>query len=137
MCLMAHKLQEFLHLHQGTGSVYEHNKRFSEQEDLTLFWATKVWYLNKSIYEHNKSLSVWSYHADTDEMKMALFHQGLNSRLHEHLTLFHDCTFNELVSASFEQEDACRADMKEKRKMPFSGASGGAPPSTTWSTLHR
>jgi hypothetical protein len=29
MGLMAHKLQEFLHMHQGSGSVYEYGKRFN------------------------------------------------------------------------------------------------------------
>jgi hypothetical protein len=49
--------------------------------------------------------------------------------LHENLTLFHGRTFNELVSASIEEEDACRARMEEeKRKRPLSAPSGGAPP---------
>jgi hypothetical protein len=60
---------------------------------------------------------------------MALFRQGLNSRLHEHLTLFRGCTFNELVSASIEQEDATRAHMEEEKRMrPMARPSGGAPP---------
>jgi hypothetical protein len=37
---------------------------------------------------------------------MDLFRKGLNPVLREHLTLFCDCTLNELVSASIEQEDA-------------------------------
>jgi hypothetical protein len=37
---------------------------------------------------------------------MALFHQGLNPVLCEHLALFWGYTLNELVSASIEQEDA-------------------------------
>jgi hypothetical protein len=36
--------------------------------------------------------------------------------LREHLTLFWGCTLNELVSASIEQEDTCRARLEEKRK---------------------
>jgi hypothetical protein len=33
---------------------------------------------------------------------MALFHQGLNPMLREHLMLFQGCTLNELISASIE-----------------------------------
>jgi hypothetical protein len=33
---------------------------------------------------------------------MALFHQGLNPVLHEHMTLFQGCTLNKLVSTSIE-----------------------------------
>jgi hypothetical protein len=83
--LMARKLQEFLHLQQGLSSVYEYNKKF------------------------NHLSQYGSYHADTDEKKMSLFHQGLSPMLREHLTLFRGCTLNELVSTSIEQKDACRA----------------------------
>jgi hypothetical protein len=68
---------------------------------------------------------------------MALFHQGLNHVLHEHLMLFRGCTLNELVSASIEQEDACRGRMEDERKRPLSGTTRVLHPSTTWSTLLR
>jgi hypothetical protein len=42
---MAHKLQELLHLHQGSGSVYEYIKRFNH------------------LSQYN------SYHSDTDERR--------------------------------------------------------------------
>jgi hypothetical protein len=74
--LMAHMLQEFLHLQQGLSSVYEYNKKFNH------------------LYQYG------SYHADTDEKKMSLFHHGLSPVLREHLTLFQGCTLNELVSTS-------------------------------------
>jgi hypothetical protein len=45
---MAHKLQEFLHLQQGLGSVYEYSKQFNH------------------LSQYN------SYHVGTDEKKMAL-----------------------------------------------------------------
>ena len=65
------------------------------------------------MYEYNKKFNhlsqYGSYHADTDEKKMSLFHQGLSPMLREHLTLFRGCTLNELVSTSIEQKDACRA----------------------------
>jgi hypothetical protein len=57
-----------------------------------------------------------SYHADTDEKKMSLFHQGLSPVLREHLTRFQCCTLNELVSASIEQVDMCHAHLEEERK---------------------
>jgi hypothetical protein len=87
--LMAHKLQEFLHLQQGLSSVYEYNKKF------------------------NHLSQYGSYHADTDEKKMSLFRQGLSPVLLEHLMLFWGCTLNKLVSASIEQEDMCRARLEE------------------------
>jgi hypothetical protein len=68
--LMAHKLQEFLHLQQGSSSVYEYSKKF------------------------NHLSQYGSYHADTNEKKMLLFHQGLSPMLREHLTLFQGCTVN-------------------------------------------
>jgi hypothetical protein len=80
---MAHKLQEFLPLQQGLGSVYEYNKRF------------------------NHLSQCGSYHSNTDEKKMTQFRQGLNPVLHEHLTPFRGYSLNELVSASIKQEDAC------------------------------
>jgi hypothetical protein len=102
MGLMAHKLQEFLHLQQGSSSVYEYSKKLN----------------HLSQYD--------SYHADTDEKKMSLFRQGLSPVLCEHLTLFWGCTLNELVSASIEQEDACRACLEEERKKwPLPGPNGG------------
>jgi hypothetical protein len=103
--LMARKLQEFLQLQQCSGGVNEYSKRF-------------------------KHLSQYdSYLSDTDEKKMALFRQGLNSVLREYLTLFQGCTLNDLVSTSIEQEDACHAHMEEERKKrPMSRPTGGAPP---------
>jgi hypothetical protein len=103
--LMARKLQEFLHLQQGSSSVYEYSKKF------------------------NHLSQYGSYHTDTDEKKMSLFHQGLSPVLHEHLTLFQGCTLDELVSASIKQEDVYRARLEEERKKrPLSGPNGGAPP---------
>jgi hypothetical protein len=66
-----------------------------------------------------------SYHSNTDEKKMTLFHQGLNPVLREHLTLFRGPTLNELVSTSIEQEDVCHAHIEEERKKrPLSGPTG-------------
>jgi hypothetical protein len=103
--LMTHKLHEFLHLQQGLSSVYEYSKKF------------------------NHLSQYGCYHADTNEKKRSLFHQGLSHVLHEHLMLFRGCTMNELVSSSIEQEDACHARWEEERmKRPLPGPNGGAPP---------
>jgi hypothetical protein len=85
------------------------------------------------VYEYSKKFNHHSqydsYHADTDEKKMSLFRQVLSPVLHEHLMLFQGCTLNELVSASIEQEDACRARLEEERKKrPLPGPNGGALP---------
>jgi hypothetical protein len=53
-----------LALQQGLSSVYEYSKKF------------------------NHLSQYGSYHADTDEKKMSLFHQGLIPVLREHLILF-------------------------------------------------
>jgi hypothetical protein len=101
---MAHKLQEFLHLQQGSGSVYEYSKRFNH------------------LSQYN------SYHSDINEKKMTLFCQGLNPVLHEHLMLFRGCTLNKLVRTSIKQEDTCHARMEEERKKrPLSGPTRSAP----------
>jgi hypothetical protein len=103
--LMACKLQEFLHMPQGSSSVYEYSKKF------------------------NHLSQYGSYHVDTNEKKMSLFLQGLSPVLHEHLMLFRGYILNELVRASIEQEDACCARLEEERKKrPLPGPNGSAPP---------
>jgi hypothetical protein len=103
--LMAHKLQEFLHLQQGLSSVYKYSKKF------------------------NHLSQYGSYHTNTDEKKISLFRQGLGPMLREHLTLFWGYALNELVSTSIEQEDACRSHLEEDRKKrPLLGPTGGTPP---------
>jgi hypothetical protein len=85
------------------------------------------------VYEYSKKFNhltqYGSYHPDTNEKKMLLFRLGLGLVLREHLTLLRGYTLNKLVSASIEQEDACRARLEEERKKrPLSGPTGGAPP---------
>jgi hypothetical protein len=66
---------------------------------------------------------------DTDGKKMELFKKGVSAQLREHLNLFCNCNFNELVNASMEQEDAPRARMDdEERKRPVTSSAGGSPP---------
>jgi hypothetical protein len=85
------------------------------------------------VYEYNRKFNHFSqygsYHVNTDEKKMPVFHQGLSLVLREHLTLFQGYILNELVSASIEQEDMCHARLEEERKKgPLPGLNGGAPP---------
>jgi hypothetical protein len=85
------------------------------------------------VYEYSKKFNhlsqYGSYHANTDEKKMSVFHQGFSPMLREHLTLLRGCTLNELVSTTIEQEDACRARLEEERKKrPLPGPNGGASP---------
>jgi L-ribulose-5-phosphate 3-epimerase UlaE len=55
---------------------------------------------------------------DIDEKKTEIFMKGLSAQLQERLVLFHNLTFNALVSASIDQEDASQAylDMEEEEK---------------------
>lgn len=102
---MKRKLQEFLNLKQGLSNVYEYSKKF------------------------NCLSQYGSYYVDTDEEKRACFRRGLNSKLRDRLTLFKNCTYNELVSAAIEQEDAIRDHQEEKkRKRAIGNSSGTAPP---------
>jgi hypothetical protein len=92
------------------------------------------------VYEYRKKFNhlsqYGSYHADTDEKNMSLFRQGLSPVLCEHLTLFRGCTLNELVSASIDQEDVCRARLEEEReKRHLPGPTRALHPSTAWSIL--
>jgi hypothetical protein len=71
------------------------------------------------------------HNMDTDAKKMDLLKKALSAQLREHLTLFYNCNFNELVSASIEQEDASHAHTGEeerKSKRPMSGPPRAAPP---------
>jgi hypothetical protein len=109
---MAHKLQEFLHLQQGSSSVYEYNKNF------------------------NHLSQYGSYHADTDEKKMSRFRQGLSPVLREHLTLFWGYTLNEIVSASIESRTCVVLTWRRRgRRGLCMGLTGALCPSTAWSTL--
>jgi hypothetical protein len=94
------------------------------------------------VYEYSKKFNhlsqYGSYHANTDEKKMSVFHQGFSPMLREHLTLLRGCTLNELVSTTIEQEDACHARLEERgRRGLCLGLMGVLHPSTAWSTLHR
>jgi hypothetical protein len=98
--IMHHRLQEFLDLQQGSGSVYEYIKKFN--------------YLTR--YS--------THHVDTDDKKIELFRKGLSLPLRGRLVRFHEMMFNALVSAVVEQEGtyiALLAEEEKKRKRVLIG----------------
>jgi hypothetical protein len=108
---MRRKLTEFLDLHQGNHSVYEY------------------------IQEFNNLAQYGSHHVDTDAKKAELFRKGLTIQLLDRLILSQNLSYNELASASIDQEatmKACEAAKEKKRKRavlgPSGGSSSGAPP---------
>jgi hypothetical protein len=107
---MRHKLVEFLDLHQGNRSIYEY------------------------IQEFNNLARYGGHHVDTDAKKAELFHKRLTIQLQDHLILSQNLSYNELASASIDQEGTMKAcemaeEKKRKRVMsgPFGGSSSGAP----------
>jgi hypothetical protein len=77
-----------------------------------------------------------SYHVDTDEKKANLLCEGLTIQLQDRLVQSPNLSYNELTSATIDQERTMKAvaeveEKKRKRMMPGSSASGGssdAPP---------
>jgi hypothetical protein len=72
---------------------------------------------------------------DTEAKKAELFHKGLTIQLQDRLILSHNLSYNELASATIDQEGtmkACEATEEKKRKRavsgPSEGSSSGAPP---------
>jgi len=55
-----------------------------------------------------QSLSIWSYHVDTDEKKMDHFHNGLDADLYKRLNLVKVDNYHELVNLAISQEDAMK-----------------------------
>jgi hypothetical protein len=109
--IMRCKLQEFLHLQQGTDSVNEYIRKFN--------------YLQQ----------YGGYHVDIDEKKAELFRNGLSLQLQDRLVLHHDLSFDALVSVVIEQEGLYQAVLAEEEKMRKGALSGpsedstkGAPP---------
>jgi hypothetical protein len=75
-----------------------------------------------------------SYHVDMDEKNANLYRAGLTIHLQERLGMFTSLSYNELVSATVDQERLMKAVTgadEKKRMMPGSSASAsssGAPP---------
>jgi hypothetical protein len=56
---------------------------------------------------------------DTDAKKSELFRKGLTIQLQDHLILFQNLSYNELASATIDQEGttkACEAPKEKKRR---------------------
>jgi hypothetical protein len=88
--IVRRKLQEFLHLQQGTDSVNEYIRKFN--------------YLQQ----------YGGYHVDTDERKAELFRNGLSLQLQDRLVLHRELSFNALVSVMIEQEGLYQAILAEE-----------------------
>jgi hypothetical protein len=112
MGLLCTKLKEFRDLEQGNHSLFNCMREF------------------------NTLAQYGSYHIDTDEKKLNLYREGLTVHLQEHLGLSPNLSYNELVSATTDQESLMKAvaeadEKKRKKMMPgstSSGSSSGAPP---------
>jgi hypothetical protein len=110
--LLCNKLKEFLDLEQGNHSVFDYTRQF------------------------NTLAQYGSYHVDTNEKKVNLFHEGLTIQLQDCLVQSPNLSYIELVSDATYQVRTMKvvavAEEKErKRMMPRSSASGGsngAPP---------
>jgi hypothetical protein len=110
--LLRTKLKEFLDFEQGNHSVFDYTR------------------------QSNTLAQYGSYHIDTDEKKTNLYHAGLTIHLQECLGQFNSLSYNELVSATINQERPMKAiaetdEKKRNRMMLGSSASGGssiAPP---------
>jgi hypothetical protein len=111
-CLLHSKLKEFLNLEQGNRSVFNYMRQF------------------------NTLAQYGSYHVDTDEKKANLYREGLTVHLQECLGLSPNLSYNELASASIDQERLMKvvaeADEKKRKRMMHasssSSGSSGAPP---------
>jgi hypothetical protein len=109
--LLCSKLKAFLDLLQGNHTVFEYMRQF------------------------NTLTQYRSYHVDTDEKKANLFRKGLTIQLQDHLVQSPDSSYNDLVSATIDQERIMKAVAKAKEKKrkrieprsSGSGGSGGAP----------
>jgi hypothetical protein len=107
---MRRKFVDFLDLHQGYHSVYEY------------------------IQEFNNLAEYKGHHVDTDAKKAELFRKGLTIQLQDRLILSQNLPYNELASATIDQEGnmkACEVAEEKKRKRamsgPYRGSSSGAP----------
>jgi hypothetical protein len=99
-------LKEFFDLEQGNRSVFDYMRQF------------------------NTLAQYGSYHVNTNEKKANLYRAGLTIHLQECLIQFISLSYNELASASIDQERMMKAvaegDEKEREKMMPASASSGS-----------
>jgi hypothetical protein len=110
--LLRSKLKEFWDLKHGNYAVYDYNMQFNTQAQYG------------------------TYHVDTDEKKANLYHEGLMIHLQDRMVQFSNLSYNDLASATIDQERPMKtiaeADEKKSKRMTpgpsSSGGSSGAPP---------
>jgi hypothetical protein len=100
-------LKEFLDLEQGNDSMFDYTRQL------------------------NTLARYGSYHVNTDEKKANLYCEGLTINLHERLGWFTRLIYNELASATIDQERLMEAvaeanEKKRKRMLPRSSVSDGS-----------
>jgi hypothetical protein len=105
--LLHTKLKEFLDLEQGNDSMFDYTKQL------------------------NTLARYGSYHVNIDEKKANLYCEGLTINLHERLGWFTRLIYNELASATIDQERLMEAvaeanEKKRKRMLPGSSVSDGS-----------
>jgi hypothetical protein len=98
--IMHRKVQEFLHLWQGTDSVKEYIKKFNHPQQYG------------------------GYHVDINEKKAELFRNGLSLQLQYRLVLHHQLSFDALVSAVIDHEGLYQAILVEEEKIKKRAMSG-------------
>jgi hypothetical protein len=104
--LLRTKLKEFLDLEQGNHRVFDYTRQF------------------------NTLAQYGSYHVDMDENKANLYHSGLTIHLQESLVQFTSLSYNELASATIDQERMMKpvavANEKKRTRMMHGSTSSGS-----------
>jgi hypothetical protein len=105
--LLHSKLKEFQDLKQGNHTMYDYTRQF------------------------NTLAQYGTYHVDMDEKKANPYREGLTIHLQDRLVQFSNLSYNDLVSATIDQERLMKAvaEANEKKRnmmMPGSSGSGGS-----------
>jgi hypothetical protein len=84
------------------------------------------------VYDYTRQFNTLAqygiYHVDTDEKKANLYHEGLTIYLQDRLVQFSNLYYNDLASATIDQERLMKAIAEaneKKRKCMTPGSSGG------------
>jgi hypothetical protein len=86
------KLSEFLDLHQGNHSIYKYTQEF------------------------NNLAQYGGHHIDTDEKKAELYRKGLTIQLQDRMILSPNLSYDDLASATTDQEGTIRALKLPRRR---------------------
>jgi hypothetical protein len=115
MDLLCSKLKEFLDLEQGNHTVFDYTRQF------------------------NTLAQYGSYHVDTDDKKVNLFHDGLTIPQQDRMVHSPNLSYNDLVRNAINQERTMKAVAEaeeKKRKRIIPGSSGGGGSSSAPSKYH-